>query len=43
MKYIISGFGIILLLFIYSICSVSGKCSKIEELEEIKAKIAERE
>ena len=43
MKLIISIFGIILLLFIYSICSVSGKCSRTEELEEIKIKIAKGE
>jgi len=41
MKYIISGFGILLLLFVYSICSVSGKYSRMEELEEIKEKMDE--
>lgn len=37
MKYILIGLGIGLITLVYSACIISGKCSRVEDMEEIKS------
>ncbi len=39
MKYLLTGIILLFLYFVYSACVISGRCSKEEELEELKNKI----